>query len=283
MRPKTHEKTAFGAGRLKAVSTPTSARHASLTDATGPRGLHLVARHLPQPVAQVLCIHGALDRATSFNRLSRRLESFDVIAYDRRGYQRSRDVGPLSFEAHVDDAIAVAESLPRDTPLVVVGHSYGGTVAFALAAKRPDLVAGVMAYESPFPWVVPRELTPLTDDDAREVESFFRRVAGSATWDRLSEAERQSRRLDGPALVSDLLSLRTGEELLDVTAISCPAQYTYGTTTAYEYYRSLASALEQRNALITSRVMEGADHGAHLTHPGQLALFIRDFVEATCE
>ena len=74
-----------------------------------PQGLHFVAnspvaglavaeRRVESPLATVICIHGGLDRGGSFARLARRMELFDLVAYDRRGYQGSRDLGPLGLE-----------------------------------------------------------------------------------------------------------------------------------------------------------------------------------------
>jgi pimeloyl-ACP methyl ester carboxylesterase len=60
------------------------------------------------PEATLICVHGGLDRGGSFARLARRINAFDVVTYDRRGYQGSRDLQPLSFELHVEDLLALA-------------------------------------------------------------------------------------------------------------------------------------------------------------------------------
>ena len=40
-------------------------------------------------------------------------------------------------------------SRPVQAPVVVVGHSHGGVVALALAARHPDLVAGLVVLDAP--------------------------------------------------------------------------------------------------------------------------------------
>lgn len=103
-------------------------------------------RRHDDPRATVVLVHGAMDRAASFGRVMRRLEEFDVVAYDRRGYGSSLhpdatdrpsgaaglhpDAGAL--RAHARDLAGVLEWAGRECPgieQVVVGHSLGGLIA----------------------------------------------------------------------------------------------------------------------------------------------------------
>ncbi|HEY5010734.1 MAG TPA: hypothetical protein VIH73_06215, partial [Acidimicrobiales bacterium] len=59
------------------------------------RGLAVAERRVEHPEATVICIHGGLDRGGSFARLARRIDRFDLVTYDRRGYQASRELQPL--------------------------------------------------------------------------------------------------------------------------------------------------------------------------------------------
>src|SRR5215813_4862093 len=70
-----------------------------------------------------------------------------VIAYDRRGYRRSGGGIVRSAAEHALDAAAVLEALQAG-PAVAVGTSAGATIALDLAARRPDLVHAVVAYEA---------------------------------------------------------------------------------------------------------------------------------------
>src|SRR5437867_3528415 len=78
-----------------------------------------------------------------------------VIAYDRRGYARSRGEPAHSMSTHTADAAALLEHL-RTPPAVVVGTSAGAAIAVDLAVRRPDLVRVVVAHE--FPWRFTRHL-----------------------------------------------------------------------------------------------------------------------------
>ena len=94
-----------------------------------PLGLHFVAnspvpglavaeRRVHDPEATLICVHGGLDRGGSFARLARRTEIFDVIAYDRRGYQGSRDLAPLDLTHHVDDLLALTREAALRGPVI---------------------------------------------------------------------------------------------------------------------------------------------------------------------
>ena len=241
-----------------------------------------LARHLvAAPIATVVAIHGGLDRASSFTRISRRLERFDVVAYDRRGYQRSRSLGPGNLEQHVADLLRVIEWANSTGPVVLFGHSFGGLVALSLAAEHPGVADVVVVYESPLPWVLARPSpTPAPGDNpALEAERFFRRVVSDSSWERLGPTEQESRRRDGPALSADLRVMTGPVAPWDLEGIDVPVRYLYGDQRAAPYYHSLAHRLEAANPHFTSRELPGATHGAHLSHPDVLALEIENAFE----
>jgi len=264
-------------------STPTVPRTLHYVDDSPVRGLAVAERRVEEPEATLVCIHGGLDRGASFGRLARRLETFDVVAYDRRGYQRSRDLGPLSFELHVGDLLAVARTEAARGPVMYFGHSYGGVVALGAALADPTLAQLVMAYEAPLPWILKRESSrpPLSSDAAMESEIFFKRLVSRGAWERLSEAERQSRRLDGPALVSDLTTL-TAVPPLNLSELTTPTVLVHGDGMQAEHYRALCQKLEQVNPIIATREIREAGHGAHLSNPDQLAALIHELWEQRC-
>jgi pimeloyl-ACP methyl ester carboxylesterase len=262
---------------------------------TTPNGLHFVAdspvvglavaeRRVDAPEATLICVHGGLDRGGSFARLARRIDAFDVVTYDRRGYQGSRDLQPLSFGLHVEDLLALARREGAHGPVIIFGHSYGGAVALGAALADPVLVQMAVLYEAPLPWVLRREGThsPIGEDAGLEAERFFRRIVSDAAWERLSELERDSRRRDGPALLSDLSSLRDGTLTLDLTQLQVPTTYVFGDERSPEYYRALSDKLALLNPIIGSRELHNAGHGAHLSIPDQLAAVIESLWRETC-
>jgi len=245
-------------------------------------GLAIAERRVSDPQATVICIHGGLDRGASFGRISRRLENFDLIAYDRRGYQSSRDLQPLGLEMHIEDLTKIAQA--QTGPVILFGHSYGGVIAQGVAIKHPDLIDLVVTYESPTPWVLHRELNraPLTDDARYEVEYFFTRMVSRKIWDRLSEEERESRLLDGEGLLSDLTALRTNEAPFDITKLKTPSAYIHGDGIIGEYYIALCKELNRIVPSMKTIAIEKANHGAHLQNPDQLSDLITELWRQTC-
>jgi pimeloyl-ACP methyl ester carboxylesterase len=245
-----------------------------------------VAQHrVPHPRATLIAIHGGLDRASSFTRLSRRLDDFDVVAYDRRGYQRSRSLGPGTLEQDVQDLRRVIEwavdPATRSGP-VLFGHSFGGLVAMALIADDPDAAALTVAYESPLPWVLSRPSpTPSPGESpALAAERFFRRVVSDSSWERLSTVEQESRRLDGPALSADLNAMTTALPPFTLEDIRSPVRYLYGDQRAGPYYHELARTLTRASPFFDVRELPGLPHGAHLSHPDLLAGEVRGALDA---
>jgi pimeloyl-ACP methyl ester carboxylesterase len=246
-----------------------------------------VAEHDPGgAVATVVLVHGSLDRSAAFARVQRHLDDLRVLRYDRRGYGRSLATGPAtSLEEQVDDL----EQVVGNRPAVLVGHSLGGVLALALAARRPALALAVVAYEAPMPWAgwgpgstagsvatagTMPDQTPAPDEAAAAAERFMRRMIGDERWERLPERTRTQRRAEGPALLADLHAVRHRESPYDPAALSMPVVAAHGTESAPHHQASAVrlSELAPRGELA---VVDGAGHGVHLTHPAALAELAR--------
>lgn len=247
-------------------------------------GLAVAERRVEEPEATIICVHGGLDRGGSFARLARRSDRFDLVTYDRRGYQGSRALGPLGLANHISDLMELAHNEPAGRPIIFFGHSYGGVVTYGAAIADVSIARLVITYEAPLPWILRRNGTgtPMGDDPQYEAEKFFRRVVSDGAWERLNELQRESRRRDGPALMDDLASIHGGTVPFDIAELKIPAVYVYGDVLAPEFYRSLSAELESINPLIRSRQVTNAAHGAHLSVPDQLAALIEELWDDTC-
>ena len=184
----------------------------------------------------VVFVHGALDRGAAFLRTTRLLGDMGWWVYDRRGYGRSQTDEPLSLDDHVADLIRLLEVVRARTgrSAVVVGHSLGGSIALGAAGRRPDLMAAVVAYESPLLWLEwwprrgPGGGAALEDDEPEvAVERFMRRVAGADVWEALPEATRDRRLAEGHALVAELATARAVAPF-DPGAVRVPATIARG-------------------------------------------------------
>jgi pimeloyl-ACP methyl ester carboxylesterase len=211
----------------------------------------------------------------------RRLEEWAVVSYDRRGYQGSRRAGVAAhFETHVDDLLAVAAAYRGVGPVTAVGHSVGGTVVLAAAARTPGLFASIGVYEPSMPWLgfhPDESATPDGLDPQAAAEWFFGRLVGAAAWERMGEEARQDRRADGPALVGDLAGIREGV-LFDAADVRVPLVVATGGEASFPHHIRTADWLAEHVPGAQRVVVGDAAHGAHLSHPDAFARVVRDTV-----
>lgn len=101
--------------------------------------------------APVLFVHGsASDRRTWDGQLDALSAGHEAIAYSRRFHWPNAPIvegEDYSFDQHLDDLEAVIGALAVG-PVHMVGHSYGGLLALALAARRGDLVRTLALIEA---------------------------------------------------------------------------------------------------------------------------------------
>jgi pimeloyl-ACP methyl ester carboxylesterase len=233
----------------------------------------------------VVLVHGSLDRSANFSRVVRRLDDVHTVVYDRRGYHRSRQAGPIrtTLAGHVEDLLTVI----GDRPAVAVGHSLGGDIALAAALQPggPGSILGLAAYEPPMPWLSlwpkpsgstaeQRPPTSNRGDAADAAERFFRRMVGDQAWERLPEEAKEARRADGPALEAELNAIRLDEAPFDVADLTVPSLFARGENSAPRHRDSVAWCVEHTLGAELVEV-SGAAHGAHLTHPDAFAAMVR--------
>ena len=237
----------------------------------------------------VVCVHGSMDRHTSFSRLRARLaDDFDVVTYDRRGYSGSRDVLPPAegIDAHVEDLAAVIESSPARVADVVVGHSYGGDVALALAERRPDLVRSLVVFEPPLSWTdmwrdpaVPVGTLPFAAATPEaSAERFLRRMIGDRRYERVPFSTRTELLRDGPALVAEMIAIRVDDPPFDPARIGQPVIVGCGSL-SNERHLAANAWLAESLPHAKPRVIDGARHGAHRSHSREIAGFVHEALE----
>ncbi|MEU4151678.1 alpha/beta fold hydrolase [Streptomyces sp. NPDC026659] len=123
-------------------------------DVTGAGGVRLAAWEFADPPKEgadsampgVLLLHGLMGRASHWAATARWLaERYRAVALDQRGHGRSEHppAAACTREDYVADAEAALEQLGL-APAVLIGHAMGALTAWQLAARRPDLVRGLV-------------------------------------------------------------------------------------------------------------------------------------------
>jgi lipase len=178
-------------------------------------------RYGPTGPAEILGIHGLTGHGQRWETFANRhLPEFGVLAPDLLGHGRSSRDAPWTIDANVAALAALLEA-DGSAPVTVVGHSFGGAIALALATARPDLVAGLVLLD-PAVGLDGRWMREIADqmfaspDYTDRDEARNEKVSGS--WGEVDEAELE-RDLDEHLL--DLPNGRVGWR------ISIPAMMSY--------------------------------------------------------
>lgn len=96
------------------------------------------------------------------NQLTEFGKDHQAVALDMRGFNLSdkpSDVSQYRLHVLVEDVRAFADHLSRGKKFVLVGHDWGGFVAWAFAIAHPDLLAKLVILNAPHPAVFARLLT----------------------------------------------------------------------------------------------------------------------------
>jgi o-succinylbenzoate---CoA ligase len=233
----------------------------------------------------LVLLHGTLSNAAQLGRLAGALAepgAVTVHALDRRGSGSSRLVAPrpLDVSVHVADLIAYldARGIQRAD---IVGVSFGGVIALETAARHPERVRAVVAYEPPYGALADRELLAwfrrlaadtaaahATRGPAAAAETFLRAVAGEAAWARLPARARGYLEAEGDgALVDACLEGLAPDGLARITA---PVAILTGSASE-PFYAPLADALAARIPGARRDTLEGLTHTTPITQPGAVA------------
>lgn len=141
------------------------------------RGLELsLCEWGPTVGPQLLILHGWLDQAAAWDRTATLLaaDGWRVMALEHRGHGLSAHA-PAGSTYHFTEYIADVDALLRaesEGPIVLVGHSMGGTIAAQVAALRPAAVRHLILIEGLGP---PR----ISDEDAvAQLRTHLDHIAG---------------------------------------------------------------------------------------------------------
>ncbi|MFJ1704981.1 alpha/beta fold hydrolase [Kitasatospora sp. NPDC088346] len=223
------------------------------------------------PAATAVLLHGLLtdSLASHYFTLAPALAAagVEVLMYDQRGHGRSeRPADGYRLDDFVDDLAGLLDRLAPDGPVQLVGNSFGGTVAYGLAARRPDRVAGILAIES----------EPASPAWAEKLDGILRRaeaeladesalawVAAERGAHTARLARSAGRLLAGTSLARDIpaSTLPTPAEL---GTIGCPVLAVYGTESDLAEQAARLEALLPR---CRSAFVPGQEHSVLVEAP----------------
>jgi lipase len=116
---------------------------------------------------RIVCLHGVTGHGRLFARLAAdTLGDHHVLAPDLLGHGSSSYEPPWSIEAHLD---AIVRTVGVE-PAVLIGHSFGGRLAYELAARAPKLVPRLVLLDPAL--YVPPNVSLLAAESARPDRSY---------------------------------------------------------------------------------------------------------------
>ena len=157
------------------------------TDFADIDGVRLAYRHWTGPAGaehpSVVLLHGVLQTGEGMRHLAEQLSlDREVLVPDLRGRGESdRPDGSYDPPTMADDVAGLIDWLGIERP-ALIGRLHGGLVAFHLAARRPDLVCGVVLGDTNPEVTVDRAAQALAD-----VSSLPREFASHADATRFYE------------------------------------------------------------------------------------------------
>ena len=115
---------------------------------------------------RVVCLHGVRNHGLHFAPLAAELAGRHVIGLDLLGHGNSPWEPPWDIGAHLDAIVQTVGA--RES--VLVGHSFGGRLAFELAARAPKLVPKLVLLDPAI--LLPGHVALAAAENARSDKSY---------------------------------------------------------------------------------------------------------------
>ncbi|WP_333775848.1 alpha/beta fold hydrolase [Streptomyces sp. IBSBF 3136] len=238
------------------------------------------------PRATVVLVHGLLtDSLASYYFTvapAFAAAGLDVVMYDLRGHGRSeRPPDGYTLDHNIDDLEALLGRLGITGPVHLVGNSYGGTVAFGLAARRPARTASLTLIES----------EPATAAWAVKMGGILRRVVtqlahnepDAIAWITANRGHNTARLAKGAARLArettlgrDIPASRVLTEA-QIRAVRCPVLGVYGGDS------DLVDLVPLKERLLTDFrpvVLPGHEHSVLVEAPGTVGGHVLDLIRS---
>jgi pimeloyl-ACP methyl ester carboxylesterase len=196
----------------------------------------------------VLCLHSSTSSSRQWSELVETLaDEFTVVAPDLYGYGKSpqwADDRPMELQDEIALLRPVLKSMPGQYHLI--GHSYGGAVAFRLATTEPARIRSLVVYEPVMfnllfeerdldsaleIWLLSDDVNWLMVDGrhARAAERFVDYWSGEGAWAELADWQRKAIENRMTKVRSDFdATLGDSTRLSDYARLRIPTLFLYG-------------------------------------------------------
>ncbi len=182
----------------------------------------LFAIDAPGSAPPVLFLSGGFGTVQAWNRVIRRLAGkHRTVRFDARARGKSGTSADYSVRAAVSDIGTVIDATHLERP-ILVGWSYGATIAVRYAAQHPEQVGGLVLIDGAYP------IAMLDEAGKQKVRAQFRRLG----WIMRIMATLGRSAGMSPAESADVvieMDAVNGQLGADFTALECPTVFVVGT------------------------------------------------------
>ena len=235
-----------------------------------------------------VALHCSLAHGGAWAGLAAALPEVSLIAPDLPGHGRAADLA-AGQDLH-DEACRIGRAAMGDTPKVLIGHSFGATVALRLALEAPQRVRLLVLIE-PVLFCAARGMPEYDafaagyaaihramSTDSVSAAELFHAVWGHGDFARLPPAQRQymAARM-GLVAGQDPVLVQDRERLLGpghLEALDLPVLLLEGAQSP-PIVTAIQSVLAARLPQARRAVVPGAAHMLPITHPREVAELIR--------
>ena len=248
------------------------------------------AAHEAEQGTPIVLLHATLSASVQLGGLARLLAAGGpVLALDRRGSGESAvpAPGPLNVAVHANDVAGLLDE-EGIAGAILVGHSFGGVVALEAAARFPERVVAVVAWEPPYGPLAdtqPRAAfaavatatgrAHATGGAAAAAAAFLDGVAGEGAWAALPERARAFLAAQGDGAYAD--AALDGLDPDGLARIVAPVTLLAGSASD-PFYAPIARALAAQIPGARLVVLAGLRHPAPITDPEPVAAAILDAI-----
>ena len=250
----------------------------------------------------LVLVHGSWSSNQDWDEVVPALaESFQVVAYDRRGHSQSeRPPGQGSINEDVADLAELIERLEL-VPAWVVGNSFGASIALRLAAAHAELLHGVIAHEPPLWGLISDDpdLTALVEENEKVTATVADRIAsgdheggarlfiedelGPGSWSQFPPDFRTILIENAPTFLDES---RDPDQFAFhpawLTDFHRPVMLTMGSESPPTYAGVVSRLADALPAVEVAR-FEGAGHIPHTTHSDEYIEATRNFIRRNAQ
>lgn len=246
---------------------------------------------------KVVFIHGILGFYKNFYNLAKNLSSYhQVLLYDQRGHGKSKHKSAYTLLHFVQDLKQLLEKLQWQS-VTLIGHSFGGYVAYLFAKLYPQSVTKMLIIDSS-PWPLEsnrdkikkllRDL-PWSFESRLKAKMFFQESVKNKNFSQTLAnflIANLEPRLQGPikflfdrnGIINLLNSMRDNPEIATIIKqIQVPALILRGDKSQH-YSQSDFKKTLQSNSLFTGKQIQNCGHWIHFEQQQVFKNILKEFL-----